>query len=124
MPISRSAAVRRGFAAKARCRACANEIDRGALSAPSTGIVTTSSAHIRRKATPSIYINSTGKAERQRRGSAARSYDFQVKCLGGGVSTQGWSSSRNVGASKDSLTGSAEGSETGTSTGITTGAQV
>src|SRR6202022_1936038 len=78
MPISRSAAVRRGFAAKARCSAWANEIDRGALSAASTGIVTTSNAHVRRKATPSQYIDSTGKAERQRGGSAARSYDFQV----------------------------------------------
>src|SRR5229473_1272299 len=56
MPISRSAAVRRGLAAKARCSAWANEIDRSALSAASTGIVTTSNAHIRRKATPSLYI--------------------------------------------------------------------
>src|SRR6267154_6546218 len=64
MPISRSAAVRRGFAAKARCSACASEIDRGALSAASTGIVTTSTAHVRRKAAPSKFIGSTGKAEK------------------------------------------------------------
>src|SRR5216683_3902735 len=68
--------------------------------------------------------HSTGKAVRQRRGSRRSHYDFHVKCLGGGVSTQGWSSSRNVGASKDSLTGSAEGSATSTSAGIRRGTQV
>jgi hypothetical protein len=40
--------------------------------AASSGIVTISNAHVRRKATSNKYISSTGKAERQRRGSAAR----------------------------------------------------
>src|SRR5712664_3346656 len=103
MPISCSAAVRRGFAAKARCSAWANEIDRGALSAASTGIVTTSNAHVRRKATPSKYIGSTGKAERQRGGSAARSHDFQVRCFGGGGSRRRFSTTPIESSGKDRL---------------------
>ena len=101
----------------------ANEIDRGALSAAWTGIVTTSNAQIRRKATVSTYIISTGKTER-RRGLAACGYDCQVRCLGGGVSSPGWSSSRNIGASADNLTGLAGGSATKTGAGMITGAQV
>jgi hypothetical protein len=48
-----------------------------------------SNALVRRKATAGKYIGSTGKAERQRRGSAARRYNFQIKCLGGGGSSPG-----------------------------------
>lgn len=48
MPISRSAAVTRGFATKARCNACGKEID--CRSAACAGTESTSTAHVRRRA--------------------------------------------------------------------------
>lgn len=49
MPISRSTAVKRGFAANARWSACGSVMAREERSAAWTGIVRASSAHVRRK---------------------------------------------------------------------------
>ena len=57
------------------------------------------------------------------RGSTARGYGLQVSCLGGGVSSRGWSSSSSGGVPKATCTGWTEGPASGATEGIIIGAK-